>query len=154
MAASSCSAGRIRGRIALYAGKKNAECGGGHRHVPDLQGANESQRSDCRNGDHVDRFHGDDDGALADAVGREPTHQHEGDQTCAKARGHQRQRRGVVVEFDDLKRHHDGPHAFGEDRQGHRGKQQSVLTELEGCEHAPTAGVGHRLLNVVLRTHH
>jgi hypothetical protein len=121
--------------------------------VPDLQGANESQHSDCRNCDHVDRFNGDDDGALSDSVGRETTHQHEGDQPCAKARRDQRQRRGVVVEFDDLKRHHDGPHAFGEDRQRHRGDQQAILAEFEGCEDAPTAGVDHRLLNVELRTH-
>jgi hypothetical protein len=42
----------------------------------------------------------------------------------------------------------------GEDRQRHRGDQQAVLAELEGCEHAPAAGVDHRLLNLELRTHH
>ena len=42
----------------------------------------------------------------------------------------------------------------GEDRQRHRGDQQAVLAGPEWCEHAPPAGVGHRLLDVELRTHH
>jgi hypothetical protein len=124
--------------------------------VPDLQGANESERSDCRNSDHVDSLDGDDDRALAGAIGGQPAHQHEGDEASAQAGRDERQRRGVVVEFDDLKGHHDGPHAFGEDRQRDRGDQQAVLADLEGCEHAPTAGVDHRLFNVFnveLRAH-
>ena len=89
------------------------------RHVPDLQRARQSQHRDRRYDGDVDGLDGDDDGALVDAVRGDSADQQEGHQADAEARRDQRQRRGIVVELDDLKRHHDGPHALGEDRQGH-----------------------------------
>jgi hypothetical protein len=86
-------------------------------------------------------------------VGGYPADQDEGDQAYTKAGRHQRKRYGVVVEFEDLKGQHHCEHAVGEDRQGDRRDQQAVLTDPKRCEHAPTAGVDHRLFNVELRTH-
>ena len=54
--------------------------------------------------------------ALRKPVGRDAADQDERDQPDAQAGGHQRQRGRVVVERHDLKRHHDGPHALGEDQ--------------------------------------
>jgi hypothetical protein len=122
--------------------------------VPDLQRTKESQDRDGGHGDHVDRLDRDDDGALVDPVGGDATDEDEGDEACAQAGRDQRQRRRVIGQFDDLKRHHDGPHALGENRKGYRRDEKAVLADLERCEHAPAAGVGHRLLNFELRAHH
>ena len=78
--------------------------------------------------------------------------QNERDEAGAEAGGDQRQRGRVVGQLDDLQRHHDRPHALGEDRQRNRRDQQPVLADGEGCEHAPAAGA-HRLLGFELRTH-
>ena len=131
----------------------DAEACGGNGHVPDLQGAGHAQHRDCRHcRDHVDGFDGDNDGALAEPVRGEPPTKTNATRPTPMQVGDQRQRSGVVVEVDDLKRHHDRPHAFGENRDRHCGDQQAVFAEPERCEHAPAAGV-HRLLNVELRTH-
>ncbi len=114
----------------------------------------ELSTADRRHRDHVHGLDGDDDAALIDAVGGDATDQHERHQAGAKARRDQRQRRRIVVQRDHLQRHHDGPHALGEDRHRQRADQQAVLAEPERCEHAPAAGALHRLLlDVELRTH-
>ena len=101
----------------------------------------------------VDRLDDDDDRALRHSVRDNAADQDEGHQADGQAGRHQRQRGGIVVEGDDLQRHHDGPHALGEDRDRYRGDQQPVFAELERCEHAPTAGHARCRLLLEVRTH-
>ncbi len=158
LAASSWSAGRIL--------RQAARCRPGRRTPPRCPSvaaataicqirscANESEHRDRRHDDGVDGLDDDDD-ARAGGVDRRP------DRRPARRPPGPRPGRsatsdsavGIVVEFDDLQRHHHGPHALGEDRQRHRRDQQAVLAEPERREHAPAAG-GHRLLDLVLRAH-
>ncbi|BBY46169.1 hypothetical protein MCEL_44640 [Mycolicibacterium celeriflavum] len=97
--------------------RRGAQSDRAHRQVPDLQRAKQSEYRDRRRGEHVDRLDRDDDRALVESVGGNPADQHERDQGGAEARRHDRQRYGIVVEFDDLHGQHHREHAVGEDRQ-------------------------------------
>ena len=60
---------------------------------------------------------------------------------------------GIVVERDDLQRHHDGPHALGEDRQGHARAISRRYSRNRNGASTRQPPVAHRLLDVELRTH-
>jgi hypothetical protein len=69
----------------------DTQSGSGHRHMPDLQRTNESQSRDNGDDGGVDGRDDDDDAALVEPVGGQPTDQHERHQARREAGRDQRQ---------------------------------------------------------------
>ena len=142
LAASSCSAGRIRGRMRAVGGEEERRRDAQRRRPrrPCARSAARQSNPSTATAETATTLTASTAMMIARWLIRSaamPPTSTNADQAGAEARRDQRQRRGVVVELDDLQRHHDGPHALGEDRQRHGRDQQAVLAEPERCEHAP-----------------